>query len=302
MLQTYCFQLMATTALFLSSVGFAQTCLDTCLPPCDTLFNQVFTECIIGGGTQEVCAEQGNQARFACQLQCQLDCAIPIDLEFQSAVQTVGVNDPVPIRLRAMAQESPGQPIVSLTVILNWDPASLRLLGVTRSGEEDYPWQFCGFPIGTFDTDGLNNNLADGDAFLVCFALLPHIRPFPFITPNPFRVIRFNFEARRDARPTFVVMAPSMGGDANTAVFDANVPSHQITGHLFPAEIRIVAKFGDYDGDGDVDLRDAAMLQQCFDGPGGGVNDPYCAAGDFQKDNDVDLGDFPGFRNALTGP
>jgi hypothetical protein len=59
--------------------------------------------------------------------------------------------------------------------------------------------------------------------------------------------------------------------------------------------------FGDFDGDGDVDLVDFGEFQLCYSGPG--VPAPSgCDAGDSDTDGDVDLVDFAEFQLAFTGP
>ena len=51
---------------------------------------------------------------------------------------------------------------------------------------------------------------------------------------------------------------------------------------------------GDFDGDGDVDLKDFASLSNCFTGAGG-TAPVGCAEGDFDLDQDVDADDFAEF-------
>jgi hypothetical protein len=59
--------------------------------------------------------------------------------------------------------------------------------------------------------------------------------------------------------------------------------------------------FGDFDGDGDIDILDFAALQRCFSGPGG-VIPPTCAPGDRDGDGDVDLADVGAWPAVVTGP
>ncbi|MFH0982300.1 MAG: hypothetical protein V2A79_12275 [Planctomycetota bacterium] len=56
---------------------------------------------------------------------------------------------------------------------------------------------------------------------------------------------------------------------------------------------------GDFDKDGDVDLKDFAAFQVCFGSTG---HLPTCSAGDFNGDGDVDLGDYHAFNLVITGP
>lgn len=58
---------------------------------------------------------------------------------------------------------------------------------------------------------------------------------------------------------------------------------------------------GDFDLDADVDLRDAATLQRCFTGAGGGVGID-CLLGDADEDGDVDLADYTAIEALYSGP
>jgi hypothetical protein len=59
--------------------------------------------------------------------------------------------------------------------------------------------------------------------------------------------------------------------------------------------------FGDFDGDGDVDLADAARFQACFTGDDGPF-EPGCEPGDANGDERIDLSDLAAFDRARTGP
>ena len=60
--------------------------------------------------------------------------------------------------------------------------------------------------------------------------------------------------------------------------------------------------FGDFDGDGDADLRDVSWFLQCFTGVDGGPLAPQCLEGDFDGDGDIDVTDAKWFLAAGTGP
>lgn len=57
---------------------------------------------------------------------------------------------------------------------------------------------------------------------------------------------------------------------------------------------------GDADGDGDVDLADAAALNACLAGPDELFVDPECDTFDFDADLDVDFADFAEFQAGFT--
>lgn len=58
--------------------------------------------------------------------------------------------------------------------------------------------------------------------------------------------------------------------------------------------------FGDYDGDGDCDLRDFARFQTCFTGAGDPA-DFDCACGDDATDGRIDLTDYVAFHAVFHG-
>ena len=58
--------------------------------------------------------------------------------------------------------------------------------------------------------------------------------------------------------------------------------------------------FGDYDGDGDIDLSDIGGVQLCFDASG--MADPQCMRLDRQPDGLVDVTDAAAFVERITGP
>lgn len=58
---------------------------------------------------------------------------------------------------------------------------------------------------------------------------------------------------------------------------------------------------GDLERDGDVDIRDFAILADCLDGPDVPPA-PDCDGADLTSDNDVDIADFAEFQQLITGP
>jgi len=60
--------------------------------------------------------------------------------------------------------------------------------------------------------------------------------------------------------------------------------------------------FGDFDGDGAVELRDFAVFQRCFGANKTEIPDDLCARGDIDRCQDIDLWDYAAFRRAMTGP
>ena len=63
------------------------------------------------------------------------------------------------------------------------------------------------------------------------------------------------------------------------------------------------ALYGDFGGDGDVDLEDYAVLRNCAGSSGVGIAAlPPCDAFCWDDDNDVDLWEIAAFQNVFTGP
>jgi hypothetical protein len=60
--------------------------------------------------------------------------------------------------------------------------------------------------------------------------------------------------------------------------------------------------YGDFDGDGDVDLDDYNQFGSCFTGSYGGPLEPGCEPGDFDGDHDIDCDDWGQFVLVWTGP
>ncbi len=58
---------------------------------------------------------------------------------------------------------------------------------------------------------------------------------------------------------------------------------------------------GDCDGDGRVELDDAAVLAACLTGPEVGIV-PACSCADLEGEGDADVRDFALFQRAFTGP
>ncbi len=63
----------------------------------------------------------------------------------------------------------------------------------------------------------------------------------------------------------------------------------------------IVAQFGDFDGDGDVDEQDLDQFRICYTGPDGGPLGESCRTGDAEGDDDIDCLDWSAFRTAFEG-
>jgi hypothetical protein len=61
------------------------------------------------------------------------------------------------------------------------------------------------------------------------------------------------------------------------------------------------AQSGDFNSDGVIDLRDFALMQNCFRGPGS-LATPSCRICDEEPDDDVDLADYRNYSTKMSGP
>jgi hypothetical protein len=64
---------------------------------------------------------------------------------------------------------------------------------------------------------------------------------------------------------------------------------------------RFTTRYGDHDGDGDVDQEDFGFFQGCMTGSGGVIT-PGCEEVDLDADEDVDVNDFDVFESCMGGP
>jgi uncharacterized lipoprotein YddW (UPF0748 family) len=68
-----------------------------------------------------------------------------------------------------------------------------------------------------------------------------------------------------------------------------------------PATLTL-SPYGDFDGDGDVDLSDYGDLLYCYNGPNNPLPVPGCDVADSDGDGDVDLTDYGAFLGCYNGP
>jgi hypothetical protein len=73
-----------------------------------------------------------------------------------------------------------------------------------------------------------------------------------------------------------------------------------IAGTTTGAVWRFTTRYGDHDGDGDVDQEDFKFFQPCVTGSGEEIT-PGCEEADLDADEDVDIHDFEVFQACLGG-
>jgi hypothetical protein len=147
-----------------------------------------------------------------------------VDLSWDPASSTAGVDEVVELRLVATSDGATGQPFSALDTILDWDPALLELLGFdnTSSG---YAWFVAGFLP---DPDGINGDLSDGAAL---FTALSQASKPAVATPGVGLVVTtFRFKTLAPTPGTVVRFTPALGQFGLTRVLDYYQPGLVITG------------------------------------------------------------------------
>ncbi len=155
-----------------------------------------------------------------------------IDLSLVGPSTFVAVGQVVEVRLRA--ESTPvgslvGTNFVAIDCIFSWNPAHLRLLGLTTAGS--VPLLSSYLPNPAADYTGINEASppADGDALYYALAPLGN----PIACPPPgVQITTFRFEVLAPFESTTVEILPSLTVDFETysAVYDGTVPGLDVLG------------------------------------------------------------------------
>ncbi len=202
-------------------------------------------------------------------------CARPgyaeVDLLFDPPSQTVtlDVDDIVEIDLVAHSSDGKPQPITIIDAILDWDPASLELLGVDDSNS-GAGWFISGFLSdidhinegSTGPPDGVPYN--DGDAIYTAWATpgCAGSQDCPAPGGSDLVVTTLRFRALRPTPATVVQFLPSLGDHGLTRVFGEGKQNY-ITGDISATATVVIVQstcFADFDHDGQVGAFDLAVL------------------------------------------
>ena len=139
----------------------------------------------------------------------------------------------------------------------------------------------------------------DGDARLDTFSLVDVIA-----TPEGVLGAKFVFDVIAPAGSASIRIIPMAGPLSETRVL-ANDPQNPIiTGTLGELTLSVAAcgTHGDFDGDCRIDLPfDYASFAACMDGPDGAPILPACDPADFNGDGVVDMRDAAAFQRAYAG-
>ncbi len=80
-----------------------------------------------------------------------------VDLQLRPSSQTACVGEIVNISLHAISVDGTPDAVSALSVVLNWDPAALELVGLRDDADSPYPWLVSFFPDDR-EVDRLNND------------------------------------------------------------------------------------------------------------------------------------------------
>jgi hypothetical protein len=212
-----------------------------------------------------------------------------VNLLLKARQARVAPSDMVEVKLVAIHDAKGSARIAALSVILTWDPTAVRLVEAVEVPETD--WFVSGFLP---DPDGINDSFEDGDAIFTALSSTADI----IEVPDAGAVMAvFLFEAGSPSPGVPINIIEQMGDFGQTQVFDADQPNLDLVGTIAGTTI-IIVRCGEPDSelDGDVDLIDFAVFQQCFSGAGNASTSTCTCLFDSDADGDVDLIDYVAFQ------
>ncbi|MFM1823457.1 MAG: hypothetical protein RI967_1723 [Planctomycetota bacterium] len=157
-----------------------------------------------------------------------------IGLSLVGPASFVEVGQVVEVRLRASSESVSnftGTSFVAIDCILGWDPAHLRLLGLSTAGS--VPLLSSYFPNPSVDYTGINEASPPQDGDALYYALAPLGNPIGCQAPGV-QVTTFRFQVLSEFESTVVEIIPTLTVDfiADTIVYDGTVPGLDVTGTL----------------------------------------------------------------------
>ncbi len=236
-----------------------------------------------------------------------------IDLEWRVADREVRVGDTVEAGLFAVSTSGETEFLLGMDVLLSWDAASLRLVGLVP--------RTSAFPFSDFfddrSLDGLNADCGattfcspytrlpynDGDARFSASILDP---TYPEATPEGLRLVVFSFETLAVNPSAEIGMLATAGTHSSTRVV-IRLPegggNEMATGALIPDVVVIAdcGRQGDFDANCGVDIADYFQFEACVTGPDGPIG-VGCLPADLDGDGDSDLRDAGAMQRWFTGP
>jgi hypothetical protein len=194
-----------------------------------------------------------------------------INLTLVGPTDPVAVGQVVEVRLRAsseLIENFVGTSFVAIDCILGWDPAHLRLLGLTTAGS--VPLLSSYFPNPTADYTGINESSPPQDGDALYYALAPLGNPVQ-CPAFGVQVTTFRFQVLSPFASTGIEILPTLTVDfvTDTIVYDGTVPGLDVLGTATGWTIVQTPPCpADLDGDGSVNGADLAALLATWGLPG----------------------------------
>jgi len=186
-----------------------------------------------------------------------------INLSLVGPSAPVAVKQTIDVKLRATGEPNSsliGESFVAMDCILRWNPADLRLIGLSSAGSVPLFGSY--FPSPANDYTGINESSPPLDGDALYYALAPLGNPVQ-VSTSGVQVTTFRFRVLRPFASTRVELVPTLTriATADTVVYDGTVPGLDVTGTLTNAVVvQVVPCPADLDGNGSVDASDLALL------------------------------------------
>lgn len=153
-----------------------------------------------------------------------------------------------------------GDSFTSLDLVFAWNPAHLRLAGLSQAGAVPLLASF--FPSPSFDYTGINEIVPPQDGDGLYFAFGPLGDPVP-VSIEGVLVTTFRFEVLSAFVDTWVEVLPELTVDRTgmTVVYDGTIAGLDVTGSFTHAVIHQMAPcLADFNGDSVVDGTDLVVV------------------------------------------
>jgi len=194
----------------------------------------------------------------ACLLHGPLEACAQVSLSFNPSAAAGPIDGIVKIDVVATADVGADNAIGALNVLFTWDPTRLDFLGIDDSNA-GYDW----FSEGFFtDPDGINADLADGDALYTALARFDG--PPAVATPEPGLIVTsLCFKITNGGPDIDVECLESLGEFGQTRVLAFSPPNQDITADIdCLTTIRVLCDggVGDIDTNGAVEPADVPTM------------------------------------------
>lgn len=161
-----------------------------------------------------------------------------IHLELRPSSPTIAPGEPLELGLYAVADGNTPQLMGAADILFQWNPAVLRLDGLTQAGATSLLLSFFPLTDPWGNINGGHSPPTGGTGFYEAYA---NLGAPASIQPTGTLLTTFRLTALAAAPNTVVAIIPSAGNNGHTVVYDGTVPNLPVTGTLGSATIRIGA-------------------------------------------------------------